>query len=1787
MNTTFRVIWSAAHQAWTVASELARGVCKAGTIVAVLTPVAALLAAAGPAQAQSEWTGAVSPDWFSSGNWIGGRIPSAASIANINVSSPNSAVIKTRNATARDTTVGQDLVGILSIEGGGSLTNVGSVVGNLPGSTGSVTVSGNGSTWRNTGSILVGGQATARGSLTVQNEGTLSSSGGSIGQDAGSNGSVRITGSKSTWTNALGLSVGSFGQGTLTIENGAAVQNTGFAADIGSFASGVGTVSVTGTGSSWGNNNGLNAGGSGRGTLTVSDGGIVNGPITIASKAGSIGTLNIGSAAGSPATAPGTLSATSVAFGAGTGTLVFNHNAGSHVFAPAITGKGSVQVLSGTTALTGANTWSGATTIQGGTLQVGAGGASGTLGTDPVTNNAALVFNRSNALTVSNPISGTGSLTQAGSGALTLPGANTYSGGTTLASGTLRVGNDSSLGTGGVLLGSATVLGFEGDRTLANAVTLKGLPSIDVSTGQRVVLAGTIGNGPAAGMLVKTGPGTLVLTNASTQSDGATISAGSLQIGNGAASGSLAGNVVDNGTLVFNRPDAITYRGVVSGTGALTQAGTGTLTVTGASSYTGTTTISSGTLQVGDGGASGTVSGNIVDNGALVYGRSDTRTYGGVISGTGTVTQAGNGILSLTGLNTYTGLTSVTGGVLAVNGTVAGSAQVNTGATLRGTGTVTGPVTVADGGHLAPGNSPGTLNVGSLVLNGASQIDYELGLPGQVGGTQNDLTNVAGSLTLDGTLNLANLGGMSPGTYRVFNYSGTLTDNGLAVAGQLPRGFASSDFLVDTATAGQVNLIVQSGGFALQYWDGLNTTANNAVDGGTATWNTTTTNWTNAAGAVNAPWQNGFAVFQGTAGTVTLGQNIALEGMQFRTTGYTIEGAGFALAGAPETIVRVDPSVTATINAPIADGASGPARLISSDAGLLVLGGINTYSGGTAINGGSVQIGADSNLGAASGGLSLNKGTLITSATLGSARSVDLGSDGGTFSPMSGTTLSLTGPISGSGMLTQGGSGTLVLAGANSYAGGTLLGNGVLAVASDTNLGAPGGPLEFSGGTLRADADLGIAATRPITFNAPGGRIDTNGHSATFAQTIGGNGGLTKLGGGTLVLAGNNAYEGGTTISAGTLQIGNGGTTGSVGAGDVTNNGVLAFNRSDTSVVTNAISGTGSLQQIGAGTTALTSANTYSGGTTISSGTLQLGNGGATGSITGNVAVDNGTLAFNRSDSYTFGGIISGSGGVSQAGTGTTVLSAANTYSGATTVATGTLRAASANAFSANSAHIVASGATLDTGGFNQRVAALDNGGTVSLVSAAAGSTLTVTGAYVAHSLLRLGTQLGGDGSVSDRLVLDGPGASASGNTTIQVTNLGGLGALTTGNGIEVVSGLNGATTTAQTTKSAFALANGHVDAGAYEYRLYAADAQGAGENWYLRSTAPVEPPVVPPDEQPPGQPPVAPIQVPTFRAEVPLVAALPAQLRQADLAMLGNLHRRIGDEAPSTRSQDPQPAAPGGTRRAWGRVVYADLDIQQPGVAQVHSEGHVAGLQAGTDLWASGNWRAGVYVGYLDGSADVSGNARGIVARVGYNQLQSRYLGAYATWMDAGGMYVDSVLQGGSQRFTIRPDINLGVGGKASSLAASVEVGKPFALDARWSLEPQAQIAFQRSSVDDMVLSGAQVRQDVASGWIGRLGVRLKGSLATAAGRLEPYARVNLYWASFGDSVATFIGPAGALAISTEGGYSAAEAAAGATLTLNPATSLYGEIGHLWSIGGDATLKSAVQASLGIKVRW
>jgi outer membrane autotransporter protein len=531
--------------------------------------------------------------------------------------------------------------------------------------------------------------------------------------------------------------------------------------------------------------------------------------------------------------------------------------------------------------------------------------------------------------------------------------------------------------------------------------------------------------------------------------------------------------------------------------------------------------------------------------------------------------------------------------------------------------------------------------------------------------------------------------------------------------------------------------------------------------------------------------------------------------------------------------------------------------------------------------------------------------------------------------------------------------------------------------------------------------------------------------------------------------------------------------------------------------------------------------------------------------------------------------VMSGTGGLTKQGAGILTLTASNTYGGATVIDQGTLRAGIANAFSPTSAHTVNTAATLDTGGLDQTVASLDNAGTVTLAGGAPGSTLTVNGNYVGNNgLLRLGTRLGNSGSVSDRLVINGAGATASGATTVQIVNLGGLGAQTTGNGIEVISATNGATTTAQTTKNAFTLLNGHVDAGAYEYRLFAADASGAGENWYLRSKL------------------NASSTAPTYRTEVPLLAALPEQLRQSSLAMLGNLHQRVGDSA--IRGDDA-PADESGRRQAWGRVITIDRTISQGGTVSPTSGGRLTGFQSGTDLWAGEKWRTGVYVGQLDGDMDVHGFASGIAGRrAGSNDLRNQFFGIYATYYGREGFYADTVLQGGRHRYDIRPEGGSNANAKGRSLLASVEIGQSLPIARNWRIEPQLQIVHQSLDLDNVSIPGASVRQNSDNGWMMRAGVRLKGEVNMGGGSLlQPYARFNVYRSSSGTDITRFAGPAGGTDIATKTGGTSTELVVGATLQLNRSVSFYGEAGKLWAASDTVRTSSNVNGSLGLKVIW
>ena len=477
---------------------------------------------------------------------------------------------------------------------------------------------------------------------------------------------------------------------------------------------------------------------------------------------------------------------------------------------------------------------------------------------------------------------------------------------------------------------------------------------------------------------------------------------------------------------------------------------------------------------------------------------------------------------------------------------------------------------------------------------------------------------------------------------------------------------------------------------------------------------------------------------------------------------------------------------------------SGTGTLTQAGSGTTVLTNAgNTYLGATTISAGTLSIAADTNLGTAPltatpGHLTINAGgTLATTAnlTLNANRGIALTGNGlASVSVASGTALNYGGIIDGtaSTSLTKVGTGTLELSGTNTYTGATTVAAGTLSIAADTNLGtAPAAPTAGhltinAGGTLATTASfnlntnrgLALTGTGDATINVTTGSLEYNGVIAGGAGST-----LAKTGAGTLALYGNNTYAGATTITAGILQVGGGTASGSLGTGDVTNNAALVFNRSDTAVVANAISGIGSVIQAGGGTTILTGANSYAGVTTISNGVLQVGNGGTSGSLGVDGVTNNTFLVFNRSDTVTVANNISGGGEVRQNGTGTTILSGTNTYTGGTNVNAGAL-VVSGNSSGATGTTTVFSNATLAGTGSLGGTTSVNSGGTLHGGTPGGIGTLTLGGPLTMGSGSKLSLRVNG---VAGPEGAAGTGGSSTGtnNNRVAITtggaNLSGL----------------------------------------------------------------------------------------------------------------------------------------------------------------------------------------------------------------------------------------------------------------------------------------------------------------------------------------------------------------------------------------------------------------------------
>ncbi|MFA6317833.1 MAG: autotransporter-associated beta strand repeat-containing protein, partial [Elusimicrobiota bacterium] len=276
----------------------------------------------------------------------------------------------------------------------------------------------------------------------------------------------------------------------------------------------------------------------------------------------------------------------------------------------------------------------------------------------------------------------------------------------------------------------------------------------------------------------------------------------------------------------------------------------------------------------------------------------------------------------------------------------------------------------------------------------------------------------------------------------------------------------------------------------------------------------------------------------GSGGTITLLSS--LDAVAANTTldasaapaAATVAGwpYGFALGGATtfkNTNAGQDWTITALI--------SGEGSMAKTGAGALVLSGINTYSGGTTVSAGTLSIDSDLVLGY--GSLTLEGGgTLKTAASVVTNREVILGAGGGIVDS-AGMDSAFYYTVSGTGSLTKKGTGILYLRAANTYSGGTVLDAGTIDIISDASLGSASGILTFNGGTLRSSR--GLTSARNMTINGGGATFDAYSKTLELSGVLSGAGGLTKTGEGTLLLTGtNNTYAGGTTVSAGVLQIG-------------------------------------------------------------------------------------------------------------------------------------------------------------------------------------------------------------------------------------------------------------------------------------------------------------------------------------------------------------------------------------------------------------------------------------------------------------------------------------------------------------------------------------------------------------------------------------------------------------------------------------------------------------------------
>ncbi|BBN53439.1 hypothetical protein TRE132_15640 [Pseudomonas chlororaphis subsp. aurantiaca] len=672
----------------------------------------------------------------------GGQVTSQDSIIAADLGANGSASLDGTGSlwkTLGDMIVGQAGNGSLLLTNGAKVQNGGNtVLGALRGGSGTVGVD-NG-TLSTDKTLIVG--AAGNGTLQVKNGGQVTSQDSIIAADLGANGSASLDGTGSLWKTLGDMIVGQAGNGSLLLTNGAKVQNGGNTV-LGALRGGSGTVGVdNGTLST---DKTLIVGGAGNGTLLVKNGGQVTSQDSIiAADLGANGSASL-DGTGSLWKTLGDM----IVGQAGNGSLLLTNgakvqNGGNTVLGAQKGSNGSVSVDNGTLSTDKSLIVGGAGN---GTLDIKNGGQvtsqDGIIGANQGANGSASVDGAGSLWkTLGDMIVG-----QSGNASLVL--ANQ---GVAKVGGTLRIANDSSSNAAlyvgatsdkaadakgaGHLEAKRVVFGQgqglvqfnHSDRNYQFDAGFEGQGRVNHIAGQ------TVFNGDSSrftGQLNVKG-GELLLNNRMAGQVQVDQNA-SLHIGafNG-SQGEVLSDIGNDGQVVFDRNNQYQYDHVIYGSGSVEQRGTGSTVLTGENTYKGGTRISNGTLQLGagaNGGNSGSILGDVqIDApGSLVFNRANAYTFGGAISGTGTLYKRGAGRTELSGdSSAFQGRSHVDSGILAVNGKLGGSTDVYDGATLAGNGQV-GNVTLHKGATIAPGNSIGTLSLtGDLDQHSGSTFHAEL-----------------------------------------------------------------------------------------------------------------------------------------------------------------------------------------------------------------------------------------------------------------------------------------------------------------------------------------------------------------------------------------------------------------------------------------------------------------------------------------------------------------------------------------------------------------------------------------------------------------------------------------------------------------------------------------------------------------------------------------------------------------------------------------------------------------------------------------------------------------------------------------------------------------------------------------------------------------------------------------------------------------------------------------------------------------------------------------------------